>query len=127
MGSASAGSYTDAAKRLAGRSVYAIGSGIVAGSRLVAKGVSALTTDTSDKEPVRFLKFAHLELGAGAAGLSCGAGGERLPVLLIGLATGFQVREGPAGVCGGAAWHGGRFARDRTCAAVLFHDVPGRG
>ena len=61
MGSASMpGSYADTAKRLAGRSLYAVGSGLVAGSRLVAKGVGALTADTSDKEPIRFLKFALL-------------------------------------------------------------------
>jgi hypothetical protein len=84
MGTASEGGYADAAKRLAGRSVYALGSGLVAGTRLVAKGVSALTAEHSDREPVRFLKFAQLDWGPD--------GVQRLPALLIGLATGFQVR-----------------------------------
>ena len=116
MGSASMpGSYADTAKRLAGRSLYAVGSGLVAGSRLVAKGVGALTADTSDKEPIRFLKFALLEWGGGGGNggggsssaaandsTSGGSGGgsvsggahqepRRLPVLLVGLASGFQV------------------------------------
>ena len=98
-------------KRLAGRSLYAVGSGLVAGSRLVAKGVGALTADTSDKEPIRFLKFALLEWGStsngggggfntlanGSSGGGSGSGGSphhelpRLPVLLVGLSTGFQV------------------------------------
>lgn len=97
MGSAS-NAYADAAKRLAGRSVLAIGSGIAAGSRLVAKGVSALTTDSSDREAVCFLKFAQLEWGgsdgSGDASPTSASGActtERLPVLLIGLASGFQV------------------------------------
>ena len=110
MGSASIpASYADTAKRLAGRSLYAVGSGLVAGSRLVAKGVGALTADTSDKEPIRFLKFALLEWGSSSNG--CGNGGSssaaakdspsggggahheprRLPVFLVGLASGFQV------------------------------------
>ena len=103
MGSGSTpGSYADTAKRLAGRSLYAAGSALVAGSRLVAKGVGALTADTSDKEQIRFLRFALLEWSDSAAangggGGESGVGGSthhelpRLPVLLVGLSTGFQV------------------------------------
>jgi hypothetical protein len=90
MGSAT--HYADAAKRLAGRSVLAVGSGIAAGSRLVAKGITALTADASDREAVRCLRFAHLEWRPPSGGaVAAPAPAERLPVLLVGLATGFQV------------------------------------
>lgn len=89
MGSSSAPptSYADTAKRLAGRGLLAAGGLAVAGGRLVAKGVSALTADNSDKEPVRCLKFAQLEWGGGGES----ARQQLLPVLLVGLATGFHV------------------------------------
>lgn len=89
MGSAT--HYADAAKRLAGRSVLAVGSGIAAGSRLVAKGITALTADASDREAVCCLRFAHLEWRPPGGGRGAAAPPERLPVLLVGLATGFQV------------------------------------
>lgn len=81
-----------AAKHAAGRAALAIGSGLLSGSRLIAKGVRAALADNSDKEAIRFLKFAELEwsaegsLGSGGSGTS-----RRVPVLLVGLATGFQV------------------------------------
>ncbi|KAI7838484.1 hypothetical protein COHA_007747 [Chlorella ohadii] len=86
-----------AAKQAAGRAALAIGSGLLSGSRLIAKGVRAALADNSDKEPVRFLKFAELEWcgdgsGEGGPGSSSGDSAQRrLPVLLVGLATGFQV------------------------------------
>ncbi len=85
-----------AAKHAAGRAALAIGSGLLSGSRLIAKGVRAALADNSDKEPVRFLKFAELEWcadgsGEGGLGSSGGSAQRRLPVLLVGLATGFQV------------------------------------
>lgn len=83
MGSSAAGSpasYGETAKRLAGRGLLAAGTAAAAGARLVAKGVSALTAESGDKEPVRSLQFAQLEWG-----------GRAVPVLLVGLATGFQV------------------------------------
>lgn len=69
------------------------------------QGVSRLVEDTSDKEPVQFLKFAQLEWSSsstaddGDGGDGVGANGgapppphlHRLPVLLVGLSTGFQV------------------------------------
>lgn len=101
MGSAGAqASYADTAKRLAGRSLLAVGSGLAAGSRLVAAGVSkgvAALTDNGDKEEVRSLKFAVLEWSVDSGSSEGGSGGsttlQRLPVLLVGLATGFQVRH----------------------------------
>lgn len=92
MGSSAApSSGYDAAKRAAasaaGRAALAIGSGLVSGSRLIAKGVRAALADHSDKEGVRFLRFAELEWRPEGSGQ-----GRRLPVLLVGLATGFQVR-----------------------------------
>lgn len=113
-GSSGGGSYADTAKRLAGRSLLAVGTACAKSVSAVAKGVSALTTSTSDKEGVRSLKFALVEwsdgaaVGGGGAGSATGASGtasccgpqhvppcRRLPVLLVGLESGFQVGAWP--------------------------------
>lgn len=100
------GQYADTTaglKRLAGRSLLAVGSGLAKGAGLVAtaaaRGVSALTSDAGDREAVLSLKFALAEwtddAGAGdGAAVASGAPPalRRLPVLLVGLDSGFQVR-----------------------------------
>ena len=103
MGSSSAETYASTAKRLAGRSLLAVGSGLgraaAAAAAGVSKGVAALT-DTGNREPVTCLRFAVLEWsgseagsdgGGGSGGQAGAAATQRLPVLLVGLATGFQV------------------------------------
>lgn len=92
------GSYADTAKRLAGRSLLAAASGLATVAKGVSKGVSALTTSNSDKEAVCCFKFAVLEwsdvTAAGADAPCCGDQPllhHRLPALLVGLESGFQV------------------------------------
>lgn len=101
------GSYADTAKRLAGRSLLAAASGLATVAKGVSKGVSALTASTSDKEAACCLKFAMLEwtdASAGSSGLPCCSEQhpprQRLPVLLVGLESGFQVRARPCTASG---------------------------
>lgn len=96
------GSYADTAKRLAGRSLLAAASGLATVAKGVSKGVSALTASTSDKEAVCCFKFATLEwtdMAAGGADSPFNSEPQqprhRLPVLLVGLESGFQVGHGP--------------------------------
>ncbi|KAL4447710.1 hypothetical protein ABPG75_004929 [Micractinium tetrahymenae] len=93
-----AGSYADTAKRLAGRSLLAAASGLATVAKGVSKGVSALTASNSDKEVVHCLEFAVLEwadVSADGTGVPTCAEQQpphrRLPVLLVGLESGFQV------------------------------------
>ena len=128
MASSSTGDYADTAKRLAGRGLYAVGSGLVAAGGLVARGVSAALSggDAGDREAVRFLKFAHLEAAAGPAATAAAA---RLPVLLVGLDSGFQVggAGGGRGVGSGrenASAGGGSGLGDEAGALVRRPSLP---
>lgn len=106
MGSSGGGAagYADTARRFAGRSLLAVGSGLAKGVSAVAKGVTALAADSGDKEAVCSLQFALLEWasadgdvnGFAASTHKVGADAQplpyhRLPVLLVGLDSGFQV------------------------------------
>jgi hypothetical protein len=91
---------SERAKRIAGKSLYTLGSGLctagVAVAKAAATGYQTLTADRSDKEKVTCARVGEVEWR------DPGQGSDRsLPVVLLGYDTGFQVwsledRDAPA-------------------------------
>lgn len=88
------------ARKFAGRSLFTLGSGLctagVAVAKAAAAGIQTLTSDHSDREKVTFARVAELTWSDPVTGSE-----RRLPVALLGYATGFQLwsledRDGPA-------------------------------